>query len=91
MQADINSCISSRAGIFDVGNGSFTGFPEGVACLETREFNGAYFLVVKKMEKLGLLDSNLKTIVEIEFDKIGSVTKYGVVVSLYGKMGVVKR
>lgn len=82
---------SSRAGIFDVGNGSFTGFPEGVACLETREFNGAYFLVVKKMEKLGLLDSNLKTIVEIEFDKIGSVTKYGVVVSLYGKMGVVKR
>ena len=81
----------SRTGIFDFSTTSFTPVPQGVSCIETRTFETEHMLVVTKEGKMGLLDSNLKTIIEIEFDKIGSVTKYGVVASLYGKMGVVKR
>lgn len=82
---------ANRTGVFDLNAATFTPMPPGISCSETRSAENEYLLVVTNGEKTGLLDGNLKTIVAIEFDKIGTVTKYGVVVSAGGKMGVVKR
>lgn len=81
----------SRTGIFDLNTAAFTPVPPGITCIETRASETEYLLVVTNGKKTGLLDSDLKTVVGIEFDKIGSITTYGVVVSVNGKMGVLKR
>jgi hypothetical protein len=81
----------SRTGIFDLSTGLFSSLPKDVTCSQTRTYENEHFLVISKAEKMGLSDGNLKTILEPEFDRIDTITPYGVVVGAYGKMGVIKR
>ncbi len=81
----------SKGGVFDLKTASMTYLPQGLAFAQPLSYEDEAYLRVKKGEKMGLLDLNFKEVVPIEFEEVGPVTRYGVVVTADKKKGVIKR
>lgn len=82
---------STQKGIFDLANHSFAPFPENLQFQGYQYLGESIYLIAQKEGKKGLLDLDFNEIVPFEFNKIGSITRYGVVVETHGKWGVIKR
>ncbi len=77
--------------IYDVLTGKRFPLPEGVKVQYPVSYEKEIFLRVEKEEKTGLLDLDLAEVVPIAFKNVGPVTRFGVVVEVQGKTGVIKR
>jgi len=82
---------SAKGGIVDLETATVTPLPQRYVFARPLHYESEAFLRVKKGEKMGLLDLHLREIVPIEFDEVGPVTRYGVVVTANKKKGVIKR